>query len=279
MSTVDCQVDIPKVDGLEDAKLTVGRHITLNCSGEVPPEFSFKDAAFKLDESAKNTAKVFSVQSVEAGKLSVDFTFYTAGQQPANKFVLTDGTNEISLNAPALTVESVLKPSEDGKPQEPFGSLFPISIPVPAYYFVIIAVSILVAVLFAIFRVRRLAYYRKLKAKLKDYSSPVEPDMQFYKAVRLAEKLEYPIATLEHAFRLYNVRAYQLPLFDLPNERVLKYFKRNYPQHKNTRLALHKLLGEFEELNKKSKELSFHEKQDFVKKLYRYVDKNKGLNP
>lgn len=279
MSQVDCVVDIPKVEGLEDAKLTVGRHINLNCSGEMPEGFSYKDANFKLDEAVRSTAKVFSVKSSESGKFSMDFTFYTAGEHPLNKFVLTDGVNEIALNAPSVTVESVLKPTEDGKPQEPFGPVFPVSIQIPVYYFIfVIAVVVLVA-LFTVFRFKRISYYRKLKAKLKNYSSPLEPDMQFYKSVRMAEKLEYPVDKLEQAFRLYNLRAYQLPLFDLSNDRVMKYFKRNYPQYKSTRLVLHKLLGEFEELNKKSKDLSFQEKQDFVKKLYRYVDKNKGLNP
>lgn len=279
MSPIDCQIDIPKVDGLDDAKLTVGRHINLNCKGEIPANFSFQDAQFKLDEATKNTVKVFSVKSSEAGKFSMDFTFYTAGEHPLNKFILTDGVNEISLNAPTATVESVLKPTEDGKPPEPFGSLFPISIAIPYYYYVIVVVAVLVVGLFAVFRLKRISYYRQLKAKLKMYSSPVDPDMQFYKTVRQAEKLEYPIDKLEQAFKLYNVRAYQLPMFDLPNDRVMKYFKRNYPQHKNTRLVLHKILGEFEELQKKSKDISFVEKQEFVKKLYRYVDKNKGLNP
>ena len=105
----------------------------------------------------------------------------------------------------------------------------------------------------------------------------MDPDTQFYKAVRTAEKAGYPLEELEKAFRLYNVRAYKLPLFELPDEKIFRYFRRNYPEHKNTRISLQKILGEFSELSKKG-ETSTEEKNELVKKVYRYVDKNRGLS-
>ncbi|MEQ1722218.1 MAG: hypothetical protein ABL930_03520 [Pseudobdellovibrio sp.] len=281
MSKADCQLEIPPVKGLSDTPINVGRHINLNCaSTDIEPNFSFKDAHFKTDESTVNNLKVFSVKPSDGGKFSIDFTFYTVGKHQINQMILTDGVNEINLSALSeVNVETVIKPDAEGKPPEPFGAILPITISTPAYYFIILLAVVISAIIFFIFRFKRIAYYRNLKSKLKMYASPVEPDMQFYKSIRLSEKINYPIDKLEAAFKLYNLRAYQIPIFDLPNDRAMKYFKRNYPQYKNTRLVLHKLLGEFEELHKKSKNLTLEEKREFVKKLYRYVESHKGINP
>jgi hypothetical protein len=280
MSKADCQLEIPAVEGLDNAPINVGRHISLKCtSSDIEPNFSFKDAYFKTDESNVNNLKVFSVKPSDGGKFQIDFTFYTVGKHQISQMILTDGVNEINLNAPSeVNIETVIKPSPEGKPPEPFGAIIPMTISTPIYYYMILLAVFILAFVFFVFSLKRLSYYRNLKAKLKAYSSPIDPDMQFYKSIRAAEKLDYPIDKLEAAFKLYNLRAYELPIFDLSNERCMKYFKRNYPQFKTTRLVLHKLLGEFEELSKKSKELSIEEKRDFVKKLYRYVDSHKGIN-
>jgi hypothetical protein len=280
MSRADCQVEIPAVKGLDNAPINVGRHINLNCtSSDIEPNFSFKDAYFKTDESTVNNFKLFSVKPSDGGKFQIDFTFYTVGKQQISQMILTDGVNEINLNTPTeVNVETVIKPTAEGKPPEPFGAIIPMTISTPLYYYMIVLVVLISAVIFFVFRLRRLSYYRNLKTKLKAYASPTAPDMQFYKSIRAAEKLNFPIDKLEAAFKLYNLRAYELPIFDLSHERSMNYFKRNYPQYKTTRLVLHKLLGEFEELSKKSQDLSIEEKRDFVKKLYRYVDSHKGIN-
>ena len=87
----------------------------------------------------------------------------------------------------------------------------------------------------------------------------------------------YPLEQIEKAFRLYNLRTYQLPMFDLSNDRIFKYFKRNFPQYKSTRGHLLKLLEEFEEMQKRRNTLTASDKQELINKLYRYIETNKGL--
>jgi hypothetical protein len=274
MASVDCQIDIPEVSGLESGEMTVGRHLILNCKGSTDLAFDFSKASFKPE--AKNLIHLFAVDPNDQG-FKLDLTIYVTGSVKLADFPLTDGITEIVLNTPDLNLKSVIKPPEGGKPPEPFGPVFPIPINIPLSYYMVFAGVILLIAIFSFLKAKRLAYYRKLKSKLVYYNSPTDPEIQFYRSIRSAEKLNYPVVDLEKAFRLYNLRAYKLPLFDLSNEKVIRYFKRNYPEHKNTRLQLQKLLGEFEELSKDQKNANKDEKNELIKKMYRYVDTNKGL--
>ncbi len=269
MSVVNCKVD--------KEQITVGDHLLLTCAGSEASGSSVKKLEFKLNETNKYTLKLFKKAPVGENSFNLDFTIYAPGDYKISDLILTDGVNDIVLSGATVKVGSVLQPSKDGKPQEAFGFILPIGMSIPIYYYLILTVFLLVAGLYAGYRIKRHHYYKKLKAKLKQYASPIDPDTQFYKAIRMAEKAEYPLDQIEKAFSLYNLRAYRLPMFDLTNDRIIKYFKRNYPQYKKTRIQLHRLLGEFEELSKNNN-LSIEEKNEFVKKLYRYVDANNGLN-
>lgn len=274
MGTLNCQMQIPSVAGLDDAKVTVGRHVVLGCKGEAA-EFDVSKAMLKVNESNKDHFHLFKVAGSADQGLQVEMTFYTAGPQPLDQLVLTDGAHELSLSGEPVKIESVLQPPSE-KPQEPFGPVFPVPISIPVSYYLALTGVIVLFGIFTFVKAKRLAYYTKLKNKLQQYSSPIAPDTQFYRAIRTAEKAQYPLEQIEKAFRLYNVRAYRLPLFDLPDEKIGRYFRRNYPECKSTRSSLQKLLSEFQELSR-IQNLTFETKSDFVKKLYRYVDKNRGI--
>ena len=264
-----CTPTIQEVKGLEQ-KLTVGQHVLLNCTGEnaglVADKVFFKDGSAKLFKAGRDSDSV-----------KIDMTFYSAGPHDISKLILTDGVNEVTLSGPTMTVESVLKPTADGKPPQPYDSIFPVALDIPLSYMLYLAGLLILVLGYSIFKARRLAYYSRLKAGLIKYSSPVDPDTQFYKAVRAAEKSGYPLPDLEKAFRLYNVRSYKLPLFELPDQKIYRYFRRNYPEQKHTRVALKKILNEFSELS--HGETSPEQKTELVKKIYRYVEKHRGQAP
>ena len=275
MQTFECQTSIPEVSGLENGKMTVGRHMLLSCKGSSSESFDFSKAAFAPE--AKNLIQLFSLKSQSADAFAMDVTLYTTGKINLSDYKLTDGVNEIVLNAAPITVESVLKQPEDGKPQEPFGPILPIPINIPQIYYLYLAAVVLLTALYLFLKARRLRYYRKLKNNLSQYQSPIDPESQFYRAIRTAEKEGYPLPELEKAFRLYGLRSYKLPLFELSNDRVIKYFKRNYPEFKETRIQLQKLLGEFEMLGK-NPAVDSERKSELVKKMYKFVDHHKGIS-
>lgn len=267
MTRIHCKTD--------KIKITVGEPIALSCSGNEAGVVTEK-LQFKLAENQKYILKVLNVKKSSDEELSLDFTIYAPGDYKISEMVLSDGVNELTLNGASVKVESVIKPSSDGKPQEPYGPIFPIGIDVPMFYYLGVILVLLLFVAYGAYQVKRKIFYKTLKDKLNKYSSPIAPDIQFYRAIRKAEKAGYPLQDVEEAFRLYNLRAYHLPMFDLNNPRISNYFKRNYPQFKSARLSLIKTLGEFEELQKRP-ELSVSEKSEFIKKLHRYVSTYKGL--
>lgn len=274
VGVANCQL----VQKMDKDKITVGDHLQLSCSSDHSAGFAFEKSAFKLEESQKYTIKVLKAAPVSQSEFTLDFTLYAPGEYKLSDLILTDGTSEISFKSlETVKVESVLKPSPDGKPPEPFGSLLPIGIGTPLFYYLFLASIILVFAFLAAVKIKRLSYYKQLKKKIKQYDSPIAADTQFYKAIRLAEKVNYPLDQIEKSFRLYNLRVFQLPMFDLSNERILRYFKSNFPQYKTARLSLARLLDELEELHKKNKELTIAEKQQFIKKLYHYVEAHAGL--
>src|SRR5437868_9607892 len=107
MRTFECQTAVPEVEGLENNKMTVGRHVIASCKGDTSESFDFSKAAFKPD--AKYAIHLFKVESSSPDAFNMDFTLYKTGDVKLSDFVLTDGTNEIVLNANPVKVESVLK--------------------------------------------------------------------------------------------------------------------------------------------------------------------------
>lgn len=274
MADLKCATDLPKVDGLEDGQMTVGRHQILKCDGDWNKAFDFSKADIKLEEKSKVAVKIFKVEARDTSSFEIDFTLYQSGKFQFPNFILTDGTNEIDLGAQNFDVISVIKPPTDGKPPEPFGPIAPLNLAWPAIYFISLFVVVLTVVAVTFSTVRRRQRYKRLIDGLKQYDSALDPDLQFYRSMRLLEKENYPIAEIEKAFRLYVLRIFQLPVFDLNNGQAIRFMKKRRPQYQKQRAQLKKLFEEFEELGKqgavgeagKSTQQSQTDKAQFAKK-------------
>ena len=285
---LNCDISIPEVKGLESQKMTVGRHLIFNCKSDT--SFESVDVAQLSVRSAVQDAisyKVFSIQKPAADQVQIEMTFYRAQEIQPTQFVLFDGTNEHQINASVIKIESVLQPTQDGKPQQPAGSILPLkmytpfSIPTPfniaipfSYYATILSALIVLSV-YSFLKIKRFYFYRKLKENLAVHASPTEPDVQFYRTVRDCEKRLYPVGSLEQAFRLYCLRTYEIPMYNLSDEKIIRYFKHNSPERKPERLHLQKILQEFAALRLQEKNLDLETKNEFVKKLYRFVEQSK----
>ena len=276
MGMLNCDINIPEVKGLESQKMTVGRHLIFNCKSDTSLESV--DVAQLSVKSATQDAisyKVFAIQKPAADQVQIEMTFYRAQEIQPTEFVLFDGTNEHQINASVLKIESVLQPTQDGKPPQPYNSIFPVTLSIPLSYYIIVLAAVVLTGLYSFFKVKRLNYYRKLKEKLSIHDSPTEPDVQFYRSVRASEKIAYPLLSLEQAFRLFCLRTYDIPMFDLTDEKIIRYFKHNSPALKAERLQLQKNLQEFAALKLQEKNLELETKTEFVKKLYRFVEQSK----
>ena len=271
MSQVICKSEIPKVEGLDDNQMTVGRHQILTCDGDWEKTFDFTKAEFKLEETQKYIFKVLKAEARSINSFEVDLTVYHAGTYQIPNLILTDGTNEIDLGSQKFQVKTVIEKTEDGKPPEPFGPMAPLSLHWPAIYLISSLLIVALLATFSVYRIRRRVRFKKLIDGLKQHDSSLDPEMQFYKSMRALEKMGYPISEIEQAFRLYALRVFQLPLFDLNNRQAIRFMKKHRPQYKKQRPQLQKFLDEFEELRKNSN-LDAADKNQFVKKLYRFID-------
>jgi hypothetical protein len=277
MGQLNCQTEIVETPGLEANQMTVGRHLNVNCSGDALTGFNFSAAKIQIQEEATLAYRLFKAEPSGEG-VKLDMTVYKAGEVNISELTLTDGTNQFQLMANAIKVTSVLKAPEQGqKPQEPYGPIFPVAIPIPVIYLASLGLAFALLLVAVILKIRQLTILRRLSVGLRKYDSPTAPDTQFYRSVRQSEKNSYDLSELEKAFMLYNVRSYKVPLFELSPRKALRYFKKQHPQHKKARLALDRFLVEFDELNKRGNQVSEETKHELIKKMYRYVETHRGL--
>ena len=270
---VICQRLIPKISGLKDEEVTVGRHILFQCTGEWEKSFNFSQAQLLLDEKSKFSMQMHGAEARSSQQFDLDLVLYVAGEIKLEDLIITDGTQQISLGPQTFQVQSVLEKSAEGKQPEPFGAILPFPIPWPKSYWIFLFLVVFVFLSSLFWYVRKQIRYRQLQKKLKDYASPVDPDLQFYKSLRKAEMLGLRIADLEKSFRLYILRRYNLPAFDLKDSSLLRLFKKNHPWLKSQRQEIKKILVDLK-MVKDTKE----DKELLTKKMYRFVDHAEALN-
>lgn len=244
LNEVKCSTQIPDVVGLEKETLTVGRHFYLNCEGTWDREFDFSKAFVVLDESTKNTIKVFKIEARNANTFDVDLVLYVAGDIRTTQFKISDGQKEIDLGAQNFKVKSVL-PQQTEKPPEPYGYVLS-QLTWPWQY----SAAILVVFLFILASILlTIAYKMKWRGRmdrLKNHDSPLAADSQFYKEIRKAEKNEFPISELERICKVYILRTYRAPIFELSLRQTISFIKRTHPRLKMERRQIYLLLKDID---------------------------------
>ncbi len=270
---IQCERQIPIVSGLKDQEITVGRHVFLTCTGDYDKAFNFSAASIVSDEKNNLKIKILKAEARSANQFDIDFVFYSSGQFKFPDFIMTDGTLQISLGEQNFLIQTVIEPPKDGKAPEPFGPLFPLRLAWPISY-TFIFVGVIIALLFSMaWTIRKRYRYRQLLAKLKNYESLTPPDLQFYKSIRQAEISGLPVNDLENAFRLYILRRFNVPAFDLKNASLLRFFKKNNPWLKKERLEIKKILEDIQSLGETEPE-----KKLVIQKMYHFVDSAEVLN-
>ncbi len=281
MAELQCDRKISEVHGLKDQELTVGRHLILSCHGEIDASFNIKEAQIQLDEKSKNTVVVLKADFKSPSSIDVDMTFYSAGEFKFPDLILGDGKSEVHLGPQNFKIETILEKKADGKPQEPFGPILPASLTWPALYTLLLigAFSLFIAGLTAGI-IRRLRY-KALIAKLKNHDSITLPDLQFYKSLRAAEANAYPIADIEKSFRLYLLRRFQVPAFDLKDRALLSFFKKSHPWLKKQRQEIKKIISDIDLLSTANSKASVasteQDKKLLIQKMYIFVDHAEDL--
>lgn len=276
MAGIQCSVDIPKVSGLEDQQLTVGREFFLTCKGDWPKDLHQEALKFSGDENLKYQIKLlgFEFRSPEEADLKV--TSHVAAQHRFPKLVLTDGVQNIELEGVQFQVHSVLPSQNAAEAQkvEPFGPFGPATIPVPLHYWLALVGGIaLVAVLVGL-RIWRFNQRREMLLRLKEHDAALSPLLEFHQSMRKLqransvfygkeaeiEELRQGVHELSRMFKVYVSRRLKVPAFEW-NERLIvkdirQYHPAVYAEHSK---KIHTLFSEFRKAENADVKISAHD--------------------
>jgi hypothetical protein len=250
---MQCNLDIPKISGLEDHQLTVGREFYLNCKGDWPKDLKLESLSFKGDANMKYMLKVlgFEFRSPEEADLKV--TSYVAAKVQIPQLVLTDGEKNVELGPVQFQVESVLPKPEAGggmipgqqqptKP-EPYGPIGPAVIPVPLSYWLLLLGSIAFVALMIALRIWRFNQRREMLLRLKEHDVALSPLQEFHQAMRklqransvffgkeaTGEELHDGMKELSRMFKVFVSRRLRVPAFEWSERLILKDIRRYHP--------------------------------------------------
>lgn len=271
MDAVNCKLNIPKVEGLEDQLLTVGRRFVLACDGEWDKTFNFTLAHLEVNGLKPEMSRVFQAQAIDLKGFEVDATFYVATKFPGRSLTLKDGAIEIPLDTPEFQVQSVLpQPSP-----QPHGFLLS-DIAWPQIYFILTAALILVVIFSFAYSFFRRRYWKKLETDLRNYDSPLSPEGQAYRNLRHLDKNGFTLAEFKKMTYLYILRRYQTPIFELKKgsskRRLHAYLKNKWPRLKNQRRQIFHFINDIEALEKLPAPDQFESSKKVIRRFYDFVD-------
>lgn len=271
MADVKCATVIPDVPDLKAQELTVGRHFYLSCQGSYDKSFDFSKTQLITDEQNKYLIKVFKAEARSTDTFEVDMTLYAAGKVQFPDMVISDGSLQLSLGAQNFEVVSVLPKPDPKNPEQPKPFGFAVGmIHWPMAYFLIFAVFVFVIIAQAVMTALRAQRWKQLAHVVQSFETAQEPDNQFYKTIRDLEKKDYPIDEIERAVKIYILRRFHVPIFNLNLKETVAFIKKRHPQLKEQRRQVYNIVKDIEILSKEQG-LSNEQKTKFIHRFYEFI--------
>lgn len=273
MAAFQCTLDIPKVPGLEDQQLTVGREFYLICKGDWPKTLNQENLKFAGDENFKYQLKLlkFEFRSPEEADLKV--TSYVAAKYQIPQLLLTDGEQNIDLGQVQFEVQSVLPAQQQQQGQkigqlsaeeqakvEPYGPFGPATIAVPAVYWLALLGSIAFVGVLVALKVWRYNQRRAMLLRLKEHDAALSPLMEFHQAMRRLQRsnpvffgkagneqeLREGVKELSRMFKVYMSRRLKVPAFEWNERLIVKDLRKYHPLvYDSYSKRIHDLFSEF----------------------------------
>lgn len=248
MAAIQCKVEIPKVSGLVDNELTVGREFHLLCEGDFAKNFNFQKAHFVKAPEQKYLIHFLKGEFVSQTQADLIVTSYAAGDIRWTDLQMTDDQQTISLGSLQYHVESVLPkpdPSKQVPGQEPakteaYGPIGPASLSIPPLYWMLLLGVLILFVSAIVIKVIRIMQRRNMLERLKEHDSAVAPLPQFHQSMRKLQRMhpaffggnaskEEVLAAIEEMhkmLRLYVTRKYQMPAMEWSSRWILRDLKK-----------------------------------------------------
>lgn len=283
MSKLNCQMNVPDVSGLNANEITVGRHFLIHCQGQWDKAFDLTQAKLVLDPKDQYILKLFKAEARDTESFDLDVTAYIAGKVDIPNLEMSDGERQLQLGQMQFEVQSVLpkpeaqkqgsvQPSEQPKP---YGYVFG-QMQWPLLYTLIAFGFVFLSIIYLIWKAMRRQKLKNLQAHIRSYDSAQDPEQQFYKTLRQLEKKDYPLVDLTKACRVYILRQYQLPVFDLSISDCDRLLKRQFVRFSDHRKIVINMLKDIQHISKIT-DASIEQKNKFIKNFYDFVEKCESL--
>lgn len=270
----NCNLQIPEVPGLQPQQLTVGRHFYFKChlTNEGFGDFDFTKATLQLPSDQSYQLVATKVEARNEKEFDLDVVSYVPGEASFSQISLFDGTKTISLEVSKIKVDSVIV-TEQGQPSpEPYGYQIQ-NIPWPHAYTALGVLLLGITIYMCFYWYKKQSRLKKLMNEMNQFHSVIPADSQFYRSLRRLEKQkEISTSELEKIFITYLVRTYRIPFHGMTIKEADQVFKKMWPLLKSERRELIHTLMDFKSMKEKSALITALDFQNYIKKLYRFVD-------
>jgi hypothetical protein len=234
--------------------LTVGSKFELDCNGDISVVWQGPAQVAPAKEENKYELVILKVISQEPTSARYVVTSYKAGNNKPEFVRILSGDQGFEATGLTWNVQSVLP--KDRKP-EVNPSIGPYLLNLPVWVWgIVIGVALLIS-LIAWRITRRYRQRKKVLLMLKEHDSALPPHGQFHKDLRQIKKAmdrqEPALEKLDNDFRLYLLRAFQVPALDWSDGEILRDVRKKHKtvyEREAKRMA--KVLRELGQLKKSS---------------------------
>ena len=235
---MDCKVDIPPIQKLNDNELTVGREFYLVCKG-VWPKVDLSEARLVLPEADKYKLQLLSAEYRSADEVDLKVVSYVAGPVQVQSPVLQAKEQSIEIGPVQFEVVSVL-PTNPEEKVEPYGPVGPLELIWPLWLWVgLVALAAMIAT-FGGQKLRRWLQRRKLIEEMSAHDSALSALHQLHHTFRKLQRekeiyvgskidaatIKEAVQEIRQAFLLFLTREFQVPALTWPLKEVLGSIKR-----------------------------------------------------
>lgn len=261
MTAVLCQIDIPKIAGLKDQELTVGREFFLSCKGDWPRDLVQEKLQLLVPAQAKYQIQLLGFEFRTPEVADIKVTSHQAVPAKFDNLQITDGKTTVDLGRVQYPVQTVIEKSEDPSQKvEAYGAIGPAAIALPLVYIVTGVLIFMAVVGFVTKKLYRYSQRRRLLAKLKDHDSALSPLNQFHHSMRRLQRdntvyfggkgepehILQAFDELDSIFRLFLTRELHVPAFDWGTKLILANIRKyHHSVYQESAVDLKKLLSEY----------------------------------
>lgn len=239
----DLQCTVQKIQQPEEPTMTVGERFLLSCSGAIP-EMDGKAAELRLDEKEKYTLKLLRFERKSENEVQLEVLSDRVGKHDLKDVQIVDSQQSLVIPQLQFEVRSVQDPQSPV--QEPYGSLGPMNLIVPWYYWMGLLMVVSLIGIAITWRILRRVERRRQMQQILNAAPGTSPEGELFQKIRKiqrqadfllrpndlvpADDAAVVLNELDQAYRTFLSRVYLIPIALWPTGKALTALNREQDQ-------------------------------------------------